>query len=490
MLRKWKILLAVGAGADKPWSVANRFKRWLLCGAIIGLFIVPAYYAQLSFKEPDLARIAEGDPAARDTAQFLIQRDFYARDAIRIGRSLFHHDFAADKNSGCNGLPCRQPSPQATRQRPHSRFEASSCGSCHHQPAGSAGFGTKENYTFTNGNTIRSPDLFGAGLIQQLAIEATADLQAAAAMRKPRVTANGVNYETGLGIRDGGGVNRDLVVRPFGRKGVESHLRAFINRAAFIHLGLQSQDKFQCPDGDKDGDGRCDGPITRGLDPDGDGAADELTQGSVSLLEHYLVNYPVPGRGPITNEVKAGEHIFKAIGCAECHRPEMRLRQDPRIEHLTVFWNDRNQRFEAERRWLYTLKDDGYLHPDRQRPLPLAVPDRRPFTVPLYSDLKRHRMGPEMADQNDEEGVGKDVFVTRPLWGVGSYTAYRHDGSAATLEEAILRHGGEALVSRHRFAKLPPPKRSALVEFLKSFVLFSVEDILSAQIPITRGDKP
>jgi CxxC motif-containing protein (DUF1111 family) len=332
--------------------------------------------------------------------------------------------------------------------------------------------------------------MFGAGLIEQLAFEATEDLREAEAAGRPRITSNGVNYDEGLGVCDGCGVNRDLVVRPFGRKGVESRARAFASRAAFLHMGIQAQDRFQCPDGDRDGDGRCDGDVTGGLDPDGDGAPDELTQGALSLLEHYLSNYPVPGRGPVTAEARSGEEIFKSIGCAECHRPEMRVRQDPRIEHVTVFWNDTTRRFEAERRLLFHPVDDGYRDPVRERKVSLAAPNRSPFIVPLYADLKRHEMGPRMADKSDEEGVSKSVFITRPLWGVGSYTAFLHDGSASTLDEAILRHGGEAEGARNRFARLPARKQRAIISFLKSLILFSVEDVLTAKIAITRGDLP
>ncbi|HET9529590.1 MAG TPA: di-heme oxidoredictase family protein, partial [Blastocatellia bacterium] len=78
----------------------------------------------------------------------------------------------------------------------------------------------------------------------------------------------------------------------------------------------------------------------------------------------------------------------------------------------------------------------------------------------------------------------------RPLWGVGSYTAFLHDGSASTIEEAILRHGGEAEDARNRFAKLPARKQSDLIKFLRSLILFSVEDVLTAKIAITRGDLP
>jgi hypothetical protein len=465
-------------------------KSALVALCVLMTLVSRSLRSQVSFKEPDLARIAEGSPTTPGTAQFLIKREGFAQEAAQIGRSLFHHNFAEDKNSGCNGMPCQLRDPKATRAWPQSQFEASSCETCHSTPSGSAGFGPREQNTFKGGNTIRSNDMFGGGLIQQLGIEATEDVKAADARRQPHVTANGINYDTALGVRDGGSINRDFVVRPFGRKGIESHLRAFSSRAAYGRLGIQAQDRFQCPDGDKDGDGRCDGAVSPGLDPDKDGISDELTQGSLSILEHYLINYPVPGRGQITREVIDGEQVFKTVGCPECHRPEMRIRQDPRIEHITVFWNEKTDRFEAERRLLYHLIDDGYLDPDRQRPVPLVVPNRQPFVVGLYADLKRHDMGPRMADANDEGGVRKSIFITRPLWGVGSYTAFLDDGRARTLEEAILRHGGEALAPRKRFAKLPKRGREDLIKFLKSLILFSVEDVLTARIPITKGDVP
>lgn len=446
--------------------------------------------SQVNLQERDIARIPEGDSKTRYTAQFLINRFGFTQEATQTGRSIFHHNFAYDKNSGCNGLPCSLSDRKATRAWPQSKFEASACETCHSTPRGSAGFGPKEQNTFIGGNRVRSNDMFGGGLIQQLGIEATEDLKTAREQGRALVTVNGVNYSTGIGVSQGGSVNPDLVVRPFGRKGTHSHLRAFVSHAAFDHLGIQSQDKFQCSDKRKNDNGRCEGPILVGLDPDHDGVADELTQGSLSLFEFYLVNYPVPGRGPITSSVVNGERVFREIGCSECHRPEMSVRHDPRIEHITVFWSETNNRFEAERRLLYHLIDDGYVDPDRQRKVPLVVPNLKPFAVPLYADLKRHDMGPQMTDANEETGVSKGVFITRPLWGVGSYTAFLDDGSAKTLEEAILRHGGEALSQRKRFVRLSSQQQADLISFLKSLILFNVEDVLNANIPITRGDLP
>ncbi|MGH9900923.1 MAG: hypothetical protein ACRD68_03685, partial [Pyrinomonadaceae bacterium] len=155
----------------------------LIKAALVGLcfwiVLLPSRGAgpQISFRKPDVARIAEGDSTARGTAQFLIHREGFAREAISMGRALFHHDFAGDENSGCNGVPCRRRHPRAARDGPHSQFEASSCAACHSTPAGSAGFGPKGRNTFKSGNTIRTTDIFGGGLIQQLALEATEDLK-------------------------------------------------------------------------------------------------------------------------------------------------------------------------------------------------------------------------------------------------------------------------------------------------------------------------
>ncbi len=62
--------------------------------------------------------------------------------------------------------------------------------------------------------------------------------------------------------------------------------------------------------------------------------------------------------------------------------------------------------------------------------------------VEVFSDLKRHDLGPGLADPHDEEhGLPRSVFLTRPLWGLAETPPYLHDGRAATIPEAILAHG-------------------------------------------------
>jgi len=95
--------------------------------------------------------------------------------------------------------------------------------------------------------------------------------------------------------------------------------------------------------------------------------------------------------------------------------------------------------------------------------------------VRLYSDLKWHDMGSGLAEAIDEAGNGTSVFITKPIWGVGSTAPYLHDGRAPTLTAAILAHGGEALASRNAFASMSSTNQQNLVEFLKNLVLFKAD---------------
>ena len=96
--------------------------------------------------------------------------------------------------------------------------------------------------------------------------------------------------------------------------------------------------------------------------------------------------------------------------------------------------------------------------------------------VRLFGDLKRHDMGPGLAEKIDEAGTGASVFLTENLWGVGSTAPYLHDGRATTLAEAILEHGGEAQASRDAFAALSTSEQQGLIAFLNNLVLFKQEE--------------
>jgi len=62
----------------------------------------------------------------------------------------------------------------------------------------------------------------------------------------------------------------------------------------------------------------------------------------------------------------------------------------------------------------------------------------------------------------------EDEWRTPPLWGLHHSAPYLHDGRAATIDEAIRLHGGEAAPSAHRYRQLAPRDRGQLERFLDS----------------------
>ena len=86
--------------------------------------------------------------------------------------------------------------------------------------------------------------------------------------------------------------------------------------------------------------------------------------------------------------------------------------------------------------------------------------------VPLYSDLKRHDMGPGLAESACFDL--DPLFITARLWGVADTAPYLHDGRATTLTQAILYHRGEAQQARDKFDALTGQDRVKVLEFLRS----------------------
>lgn len=91
-----------------------------------------------------------------------------------------------------------------------------------------------------------------------------------------------------------------------------------------------------------------------------------------------------------------------------------------------------------------------------------------------YTDLLLHDMGPALADGRNDFLASGSEWRTAPLWGVGlnkdinGHMYLLHDGRAASVEEAILWHGGEASASRAAFIALTAGQRSVLLEFVES----------------------
>jgi CxxC motif-containing protein (DUF1111 family) len=245
------------------------------------------------------------------------------------------------------------------------------------------------------------------------------------------------------------GVDADLVIKPFGWKGTASRLRRFVEDAARVHFGIQSQ--ILCLAYEKAPDVAHLGPGPNWWDPDDDGHAHELEEGMLTAAAVYLamLETPVilpPADDGLRQRWAKGSALFTTIGCEDCHKRS--------IDLLDTFWHETADTTPGE--VVLSLFQDG------EQP-------RGTNAVSLFGDLKRHAMGAGLADPHDnEQGLPRDVFLTRPLWGLAETAPYLHDGRAATIPDAVLAHGGEAQKSRDAFAALSAEEQADVHVFLLS----------------------
>jgi len=89
----------------------------------------------------------------------------------------------------------------------------------------------------------------------------------------------------------------------------------------------------------------------------------------------------------------------------------------------------------------------------------------------LFSDLLIHHMGAGLADGVSQGAAGPDQFRTAPLWGLGQRVFFLHDGRTTDLLQAIQQHsssGSEANAVIKMFNQLSPSQQQDLLNFLRS----------------------
>jgi len=317
-----------------------------------------------------------------------------------------------------------------------------------------------------NGRFANPPFIFGAGGVELLAIEMTQDLlgQRDWAIQHPgtvvELISKGIAFGTIVADATGQldtsqvqGVDEDLIVKPFGRKGEFTTTRDFDIEAMQFHFGMQPVEVFG-----------------ENTDPDGDGVVNEIMIGELSALHVFVSSSAKPERKSATAATVRGFNVFVDVGCASCHVPELqtdgeelplRFPMDPTNPDANV-----------------------YYHVDlTKKPAAFDKNGHGGVVVPLFADLKRHDMGDGLAetfalasDQRNRE------FTTARLWGIADTGPYLHDGRATTLTEAILSHGGEAEPVRNEFDALADLQKEELLGFLRS--------LKTPDVPSGRGTSP
>lgn len=92
-------------------------------------------------------------------------------------------------------------------------------------------------------------------------------------------------------------------------------------------------------------------------------------------------------------------------------------------------------------------------------------------SLPVFTDLLLHDMGKELAGAFPDDFATAGEWRTAPLIDLAAQKGkrrYLHDGRAASLDEAIRWHGGEALPAKERYMKLPASLRAKLIDYLGS----------------------
>ncbi len=459
------------------------------------------------------------------TEEDLTRRDIF--ELIRHGRTLFNANWT-DQDGG--GRPLMKgtsrglsdPSKPLSGMRAFNRVsapDANSCLGCHNLPyAGGGGdfatnvfvLGQRFDFFTSDGDkrpTVSSSDeqgrpvnlfassnfrattgMFGAGYLEMLAREITADLQQARDQMKigerRALVSKGILFGELTRGTDGLwdsshvlGIPRQsldaatpvdkpsLIIRPWHAAANVVSLREFSNNAFHQHHGMQSVERFGL-----------------NTDPDGDGVANELSRADLTAVSLYQAALPVPGRviprdPEIEQAILRGEAAFDRAGCSSCHIPELPLTESGfAFAEPSPF----NPATNARPGDLPTVR---LPLNDRRLPLPRLAPDReRPHLlyVAAYTDFKLHDITDpadtsiiEPLDQNEtiwspKFRKGNRLFLTKRLWGCANEPPYFHHGQFTTLRQAVLAHHGEALSSRRAFQELPEDDQDALIEFLKS----------------------
>ena len=177
--------------------------------------------------------------------------------------------------------------------------------------------------------------MFGAGYIEMLARQMTADLQTIRDQtllgHTNALVSKGISFGSIIRRGDGtwdvslvqglpavslgtSGTNPpNLILRPFHQAGRVVSIREFSNNAFNHHHGIQTTERFGL-----------------GSDPDGDGFVNEMTRADVTAVSVFQAGLAVPGRvipndRAIEDAVLLGESRFQSIGCAVCHVPNLPL---------------------------------------------------------------------------------------------------------------------------------------------------------------------
>ena len=163
---------------------------------------------------------------------------------------------------------------------------------------------------------------------------------------------------------------------------------------------------------------------------------DELGLADIDHFAQFIRGTMVPPRDTVLAATPAGmrgQDLFTHVGCSVCH-----------VQSITTAPAG-------------TIVDGGMFV------VPAALGNKiiHPFSDFLLHDIGT---GDGIVQVGPQDTANK--LRTAPLWGLREKARFMHDLGSLSLENAIIRHEGEARETSRRFRDLSPEDRDALITFL------------------------
>ena len=165
---------------------------------------------------------------------------------------------------------------------------------------------------------------------------------------------------------------------------------------------------------------------------------DALGLADIDHFTQFIRGTKVPSPDAVlaaTAAAQAGHEIFQRIGCNTCH-----------VESIVTAPAG-------------TVINGGTFR------VPEALGNK---VIHPFGDFLLHNVGTGDGIVQTGPADTADKLRTFPLWGLRMRPRHMHDLASLTLQDAIRRHRGEALLAALRFRALSPEEKQQVITFLNS----------------------